>query len=141
MSVRSITTTGQASFRTTTTGGARKALIQIDERCNLHCAHCFVSATKAGSSMPYDDIVGLLIPRLTAARVERVTLTGGEPTIHPQFTGIVRALRSAGLQIGHLYQRDHPDRRADQRTGRNRRAARERLAGWLQARVAWTVPR
>ena len=58
MSARNITRTGQASscyFRTTD-GGTRKALVQIDERCNLHCAHCFVSATRAGQSMPYDDI-------------------------------------------------------------------------------------
>jgi hypothetical protein len=45
MSTRNITRTGQVSscyFRTTADGGARKALVQIDERCNLHCAHCFV---------------------------------------------------------------------------------------------------
>jgi radical SAM protein with 4Fe4S-binding SPASM domain len=74
--------------------------VQIDERCNLHCAHCFVSATKAGNSMSYDDITGILIPRLAACRVDRVTLTGGEPTIHPQFTGIVRAFREAGMGVG-----------------------------------------
>jgi len=103
MSSRSITRTDRASscyFRTTADGGARKALVQIDERCNLHCAHCFVSATKAGNSMPYDDITGVLIPRLAACRVDRVTLTGGEPTIHPQFTSIVRAFRAAGMGVG-----------------------------------------
>lgn len=39
MSTRNITRTGQASscyFRTTADGGTRKALVQIDERCNLH---------------------------------------------------------------------------------------------------------
>ena len=103
MSSRSITSTDRASscyFRTTADGGVRKALVQIDERCNLHCAHCFVSATKAGSSMPYDEIADVLIPRLAACRVGRVTLTGGEPTIHPQFTGIVRAFRAAGMGVG-----------------------------------------
>lgn len=103
MSSLSITRTGSASscyFRTTAAGGARKALVQIDERCNLHCAHCFVSATRAGNSMPCDDITGILIPRLAACRVDRVTLTGGEPTIHPQFTGIVRAFRAAGMGVG-----------------------------------------
>jgi radical SAM protein with 4Fe4S-binding SPASM domain len=103
MSTRNITRTGQASscyFRTTADGDTRKALVQIDERCNLHCAHCFVSATRAGQSMPYDGITSLLIPRLKACRVERVTLTDGEPTIHPLFTEIVRALRGAGMQVG-----------------------------------------
>jgi radical SAM protein with 4Fe4S-binding SPASM domain len=102
VSSRSITRADRASscyFRTTVDDGARKALVQIDERCNLHCAHCFVSATKAGSSMPYDDIVGRLIPRLAACRVNRVTLTG-EPTLHPRFAGVVRVFRDAGMEVG-----------------------------------------
>jgi hypothetical protein len=42
MTARSITQAGQASscyFRTTAEDGARKELVQIDERCNLHCVH------------------------------------------------------------------------------------------------------
>jgi radical SAM protein with 4Fe4S-binding SPASM domain len=87
-------------FRTTTDGGGRKALVQIDERCNLHCAHCFVSATRHGQSMAYGRITGTLIPRLAQCRVERVTLTGGEPTIHPRFLDVVRAFRDSGMQVG-----------------------------------------
>jgi radical SAM protein with 4Fe4S-binding SPASM domain len=87
-------------FRTTADGDSRKALVQIDERCNLRCAHCFVSATKQGQTMGYDDIVEKVIPRLGACRVDRVTLTGGEPTIHPEFLDVVRAFRGAGMVIG-----------------------------------------
>jgi len=103
MAARSIATSGQAAscyFRTTTDDGKRKALVQIDERCNLHCAHCFVSATTRGQSMPFERIKDLLIPRLAQCQVERVTLTGGEPTIHPQFLDVVRAFRGAGMQVG-----------------------------------------
>ena len=74
--------------------------MQIDERCNLHCAHCFVSATRRGTTMPYEQITDVLIPRLAECRVERVTLTGGEPTIHPQFLEAVRAFRDAGMAVG-----------------------------------------
>src|SRR5580698_4870212 len=87
-------------FRTTAGDGQRKALVQIDERCNLHCAHCFVSATEQGHSMPYEQVTQTLIPRLAECRVERVTLTGGEPTIHPQFMQVVRAFRDARMQVG-----------------------------------------
>lgn len=103
MTTRSVTTRSQASscyFRTTTDGRTRKALVQIDERCNLHCAHCFVSATRHGQYMPYERITGKLIPRLAECRVERVTLTGGEPTIHPRFLGVVRAFRNAAMDVG-----------------------------------------
>ncbi|MGO9219772.1 MAG: radical SAM protein [Streptosporangiaceae bacterium] len=103
MTAHSVATGSQATscyFRTTTDGHHRKALVQIDERCNLHCAHCFVSATRRGTTMPYQQITDVLIPRLAACRVERVTLTGGEPTIHPQFLDVVRAFRDAGMAVG-----------------------------------------
>src|SRR5580658_3571863 len=103
MSTRKVSGNGQAEscyFRTTTDGDTRKALVQIDERCNLHCAHCFVSATQRGRSMPWKQVTQTAIPRLVQCRVERVTLTGGEPTIHPEFLRIVRALRDAGMHVG-----------------------------------------
>jgi MoaA/NifB/PqqE/SkfB family radical SAM enzyme len=73
-------------FRTSVEGEGRKALIQITERCNLHCAHCFVSSGDWGEHMRCQDIVGKVLPRLLSARVERVTLTGGEPFAHPEVT-------------------------------------------------------
>jgi radical SAM protein with 4Fe4S-binding SPASM domain len=103
MGARRITADGRASscyFRTTVNSGRRKALVQIDERCNLRCAHCFVSATQRGQTMEYEDITERVIPRLAACRVDRVTLTGGEPTIHPDFLSIVRAFRAAGMGVG-----------------------------------------
>ncbi|MET9631640.1 radical SAM protein [Lentzea sp. NPDC006480] len=78
----------------------RKALVQINEDCNLRCAHCFVSATRVGKQMPLAEIVDKVIPQLSAARVRRVTLTGGEPTIHPDFMAIVRAFREVGMDVG-----------------------------------------
>lgn len=103
MSTQKVAGNGQAEscyFRTTTAGDTRKALVQIDERCNLHCAHCFVSATEQGHSMPYEQVTQTLMPRLAECRVECVTLTGGEPTIHPQFMQVVRAFRDARMQVG-----------------------------------------
>lgn len=103
MGTRRIAGDGRAAscyFRTTVDGDCRKALVQIDERCNLRCAHCFVSATEQGQSMSYDDIVSKVVPRLAEARVDRVTLTGGEPTIHPRFRDVVRAFRDANMGVG-----------------------------------------
>lgn len=103
MGARSIAAEGRASscyFRTTVDGDRRKALVQIDERCNLRCAHCFVSATRQGQAMSYEDIAGKVVPRLTECRVDRVTLTGGEPTIHPRFLDVVRVFRDAGMGVG-----------------------------------------
>jgi MoaA/NifB/PqqE/SkfB family radical SAM enzyme len=87
-------------FRTSVPTGQRKALVQITERCNLHCAHCFVSAGDYGDTMRTADITGLLIPRLRECRVTRVTLTGGEPFAHPDILEVVVAFRAHGFGVG-----------------------------------------
>lgn len=100
---RSIAEDGLAKscyFRTTVDAPHRKALVQINEDCNLRCAHCFVAATRIGQQMPLADVIDTVIPRLAGCRVRRITLTGGEPTIHPKFMAIVRAFRAAGMDVG-----------------------------------------
>lgn len=86
-------------FRTSTVGRERKALLQITERCNLHCAHCFVSAVREGSDIPLEAIRERILPQLIEARVARLTVTGGEPFAHPDLVQIVRAARDAGMTV------------------------------------------
>jgi radical SAM protein with 4Fe4S-binding SPASM domain len=87
-------------FRTTVGGDGRKALIQITERCNLHCAHCFVSAGDWGDHMDIDVLANTVLPRLLSARVERITLTGGEPFAHPDIIEICRLIAATGRPVG-----------------------------------------
>lgn len=87
-------------FRTSVGGDGRKALIQITERCNLHCAHCFVSSGNWGEHMRFEDIVERVLPRLRQARVERITLTGGEPFVHPSIMEICQAIAELDMPLG-----------------------------------------
>jgi radical SAM protein with 4Fe4S-binding SPASM domain len=87
-------------FRTSVGGDGRKALIQITERCNLHCAHCFVSSGDYGDHMRFEDIVERVLPRLLRARVERLTLTGGEPFVHPALMEICSVVADMGMPLG-----------------------------------------
>ncbi|MDQ1294453.1 MAG: hypothetical protein QG608_2336 [Actinomycetota bacterium] len=87
-------------FRTPDPGDGRKALVQITDRCNLHCAHCSVSAGARGDDLSADSFRDIVLPRLREAGVTRVTLTGGEPFLHPDLLQICRDLRTAGLPIG-----------------------------------------
>lgn len=87
-------------FRTSVADGERKALVQITERCNLHCAHCFVSSTEKGRDISLEDIVEKVIPRLAQASVSRVTLTGGEPFAHPHLFEICEAFVQQGMSVG-----------------------------------------
>lgn len=86
-------------FRTSTVGRERKALVQITERCNLHCAHCFVSAGRDGLDIPLERIEANVLPQLSEARVTRITLTGGEPFAHPDVLAIVRMGRGRGMGV------------------------------------------
>ncbi|GAA3679241.1 putative heme d1 biosynthesis radical SAM protein NirJ2 [Nonomuraea antimicrobica] len=87
-------------FRTSVEDGQRKALVQVTERCNLHCAHCFVSSGNWGEHMRTEDIIGKVLPRLRSAHVERLTLTGGEPFVHPDIMDICRAATELGMPVG-----------------------------------------
>lgn len=102
MNVRRIAPRGVASacyFRSSAITPQRKALIQITERCNLHCAHCFVSAGREGIDMELGRIETELLPRLSAARVSRLTLTGGEPFAHPDLLAIVGLAHRAEMGV------------------------------------------
>lgn len=102
MAGRRITTDGFAAscyFRTSTVGPERKALVQITERCNLHCAHCFVSSGREGLDIPLKRIEDDVLPQLAEARVTRLTLTGGEPFAHPDVLAIVRRARDRDMGV------------------------------------------
>jgi uncharacterized radical SAM superfamily Fe-S cluster-containing enzyme len=86
-------------FRSRAAPGQRKALVQITERCDLRCAHCFVSATQHGSDIKLDQLTTDVIERLLAARVANVTLTGGEPFVHPDLMAVVELLTSRRLDV------------------------------------------
>jgi len=87
-------------FRSSAGSGQRKALVQVTERCNLHCVHCFVSSTREGTDISLRQMRQVVLPRLRRACVDRLTLTGGEPFIHPEILEIVEAASRLGMSVG-----------------------------------------
>ena len=85
-------------FRSGPEPGHRKALLKITDRCDLRCSHCFVSATAEGEDMSASALRGA-ISRLLAARVTNVTITGGEPLVHPELPEILSDLVAADLNV------------------------------------------
>ena len=63
----------------------------LTNRCNLKCSFCFQEKKVINSNMKFDDWVNLLeqIPQNS-----RVTLTGGEPLIFPNFIELFRVVAS-----------------------------------------------
>jgi uncharacterized radical SAM superfamily Fe-S cluster-containing enzyme len=71
------------------------AIIEINQACNLACPVCFADATDIhGSHLPITKIEAML-DALVASEGEPdlVQLSGGEPTIHPQFFEILDAVK------------------------------------------------
>ena len=64
--------------------------------CNLRCAWCDTThAYQGGEERSLDDLVALAL----SSGVEAVTLTGGEPLLHPDAPELIRRLLDAGLNV------------------------------------------
>ena len=86
-------------FRSSVQLPERKIMLQITEKCNLHCAHCFAEAHSSGKEMDFAFIRDNLIPLLIRNRVAKVTLTGGEPLVHSKAKEIVERFLEAGIGV------------------------------------------
>ena len=69
------------------------ALVEINDACNLTCPVCFAdSAVGKGGHKPLAEVEKMLDAVVRAeGEPDLVQLSGGEPTIHPEFWEIVRA--------------------------------------------------
>ncbi|MBR4320478.1 MAG: radical SAM protein [Oscillospiraceae bacterium] len=79
-------------FRTAADYPNKKCLLQLTERCNLHCVHCFVSSNDKGIDMDYEEIEKKIVPNFIKHKVKKVTLTGGEPLVYPKLYEVVQLL-------------------------------------------------
>ncbi len=67
-------------------------------RCNLTCAYCN-EYDKVSAPVPLASVLGWL-DRLAALGTEIVTLSGGEPMLHPHVEGIITGIRARGMIAG-----------------------------------------
>jgi uncharacterized radical SAM superfamily Fe-S cluster-containing enzyme len=70
-------------------------LLDITTQCNLACPACFTSSSPAASHfLPVATLLAAVETALEreGGRLDVVMLSGGEPTIHPQFREILTAL-------------------------------------------------
>ena len=65
-------------------------LVEITESCNLKCPMCYAASGPGGKHLSFEDCVRA-IDRLVEVegRPEVLQLSGGEPTIHPEFLRIL----------------------------------------------------
>ncbi len=74
--------------------------LEITGRCQLGCVHCYAESGPRGS---HGTMTGRhwrrLLDEAAELRVDRVQLIGGEPTLHPDFPGLVQHAVARGLEV------------------------------------------
>lgn len=75
-------------------------LLEITGSCNLTCPMCFAASAPGGTHLSVEDC-RRAIDRLVEAegRPEVLQLSGGEPTIHPQFFDILAYARERPIDV------------------------------------------
>ena len=86
-------------FRTTADPPMKKCLLQLTERCNLHCQHCFVSSVNSGNDMEFSLIETHVLPTLIENNVSKVTLTGGEPFVYTNIIDVIELLSQNDIAV------------------------------------------
>ena len=76
----------------------KKVVLELLSACNLKCKHCFYRNLKIDSNsfLPKKEAFRL-VNKFKKNKIEKVVLTGGEPTIHPNFVEISKyAIKNIG---------------------------------------------
>lgn len=83
--------------------GPRRLSVELANICNLHCSYCFRSDENLYSShaefLSLDLLRRVIDEAQAAANVTRISFTGGEPTLHPEFAETLRIIGNAGATV------------------------------------------
>jgi radical SAM/Cys-rich protein len=73
--------------------------VNVGLRCNLACRHCHVEASpKRTEQMDWETMV-LVINAARRCSARTIDITGGEPTMNPNFRRFVASARSGGFDV------------------------------------------
>jgi MoaA/NifB/PqqE/SkfB family radical SAM enzyme len=76
----------------------RRIYFQITRQCNLECPACFIKAGADGKHVPTKAVMDMAEFMGKNGLIE-VRLTGGEPTLHPDFIQILQKFRSENVYV------------------------------------------
>jgi uncharacterized radical SAM superfamily Fe-S cluster-containing enzyme len=74
-------------------------VLEVTQDCNLACPICFAAARPGGGGYLGVDEVARRVKDLRARGGRAVSLSGGEPTLHPELPALIRAARREGVDV------------------------------------------
>lgn len=98
--------------------------LELTSTCNLKCTHCYVRAGEGKRQQIPPSLVCRLIDEFVALGGQMVSVSGGEPTLYPEWRAVVRYARFNGLETMLL---TNGARLTDEHIG---------MLSWLGCRVA-----
>ncbi len=75
----------------------RRIVVELTDRCNLSCMHCFAGRHGGSHDLPM-HVLQRVLAEAREYDFGHVSFTGGDPTVHPQFPEALRLSREAGYQ-------------------------------------------
>jgi MoaA/NifB/PqqE/SkfB family radical SAM enzyme len=83
--------------------GPQRLTIELTNICNLHCSYCLRDEDalyhQPATFFSLEFLQRILREAREATGIKRVTFTGGEPTLHPQFAEIISAATTEQLDV------------------------------------------
>ena len=77
----------------------KRIVLELTDRCNLRCRHCF-AGRHGGKGLLSSGIFARILSEALSLGYTELALTGGEPTLHPQFSHFLSQAASAGYRVG-----------------------------------------
>ena len=75
--------------------------IELTSKCNERCVHCYIPHEFKNKDIP-DDLYYSVLEQLNKMGVLSVTLSGGEPMLHPHFIEFLRAAKKYDFYVNIL---------------------------------------
>lgn len=80
--------------------GERNVFLHLLTACNLRCKHCYINPPQHGTlTLSLDTVLAWMKCFSRSDRETNLILLGGEPTMHPDLAGIIRAAKSMRYHV------------------------------------------
>ena len=78
-----------------------RIVIELTNRCNLSCTHCFEGRHSADGDLSI-DVIKIILKNAKHHGFNHLALSGGDATIHPYFIDIIRIISEADYKYSFI---------------------------------------